>query len=44
MGPSEAVLAMDAMVREGPEMAHVENVEKNDIPHEMLTVKTFNMR
>jgi acylphosphatase len=43
-GEPEAVAALEALLRSGPRSAHVEYVEKQDISHEMVYHKTFEIR
>jgi acylphosphatase len=42
--PAETLSAMEESLRAGPRMARVEGVEKSDIPHERVDVKSFTIR
>jgi len=43
-GTTEAIDAFDAALRRGPRMSAVENVDKVDIPHEMVTASSFTIK
>jgi len=43
-GESAAVSHLEAVARKGPHLSHVDNVEKSDIPHDMVNVKAFQIR
>jgi acylphosphatase len=43
-GESESVGRMGEALRTGPRMAHVESVEKSDIPHQMINGNSFEIR
>jgi acylphosphatase len=44
MGEEGAVASFIAAVERGPSMAHVENVDKAEIPHDGIDYKSFNIR
>ena len=41
LGTSDSLAAFETAVRDGPRLAHVESVDKSDIPHEMISSNTF---
>lgn len=43
-GPASTLDRLDAILRDGPRMARVENVEKSHIPHEDIDPNTFHIR
>ena len=43
-GATAALDAFDAALRKGPWHARVDNVEKEDIPHEQIDIKFFDTR
>lgn len=42
--PADALSALENGLRAGPRMSRVEGVEKSDIPHEQVDVKSFGVR
>ncbi len=44
VGSEVAVGEFEAALRRGPRMAHVESVEKADVPHDALDHKTFHVK
>ena len=44
IGVPEALSRLESALNEGPRFAHVENVEKSDCPHEVGTLKSFDIR
>jgi acylphosphatase len=43
-GESEAIARLGEVLRTGPRMAHVESVEKSDIPHQAINGNSFEIR
>jgi acylphosphatase len=43
-GSEEALREFEAVLRRGPRLAHVENVEKVDIPHDAIADKSFHIK
>ncbi len=43
-GPTEALAQFEKSLRSGPRFSRVENVEKTNIPHEVIDVKSFTIR
>jgi acylphosphatase len=43
-GPEAALIELEHALRRGPAGAHVERVEKFDVPHEVMIPKTFDIR
>lgn len=43
-GPLPQLAELEASLRSGPRHAHVESVEKSDIPHQVVDIKTFEIR
>lgn len=42
-GPEAALLELEHALQRGPSSAHVERVEKFDVPHEVMIPKTFDI-
>jgi acylphosphatase len=40
-GATNAVLALERWLWRGPAVARVDNVEKTDVPHDVVTTKSF---
>lgn len=43
-GKRDSIAAFDAVLRRGPRLSDVENVDKVDIPHETVSDKSFHVR
>ncbi|MBE0594400.1 MAG: acylphosphatase [Gemmatimonadales bacterium] len=43
-GPAAPVAQLEELVRRGPRFANVENVDKADVPHDMIDCKSFDIR
>ena len=43
-GESASLARLGEALRTGPRMAHVESVEKSDIPHQTIGAKSFEIR
>lgn len=43
-GDAQALAQLEAVIQKGPALARVSSVEKEDIPHEVVTAKSFEMR
>jgi acylphosphatase len=43
-GDADALRRLEEALQSGPRMAHVESVEKSDIPHQAIDAKSFEVR
>ena len=43
-GTATAVAELEALVRRGPRFSHVENVDKFDVPHDLIDTNSFNIK
>jgi len=43
-GNVAAIAELEALVRRGPRFSHVENVDKSDVPHDLISMNSFNIK
>ena len=43
-GDERALASLEQILARGPRMAHVARVEKTDVPHEIMEIKSFDIR